>query len=71
MGKQPYTAARRAANRKWDEANRDRYSRISLTVKAEDRPLIDSAAAAAGQSVNAWVIEAIRQRMEREGGERA
>lgn len=66
MGKQPYTEARKQANKKWDLNNRDRYARISLVVAAEDKPVILAAANAAGQSVNAYINQAIQERMDRE-----
>ena len=42
------------------------YDRINLTVPKGDKDKIAIAAAAAGQSVNAYINEAIRQRMETE-----
>lgn len=63
MGKQPYTDARKAANKRWDAANKDRYARLSLVIPAEAKPLIKAAAQAAGMSVNAWIYEAIREKL--------
>lgn len=59
-----YTEARKAANKKWDEANKDRYARFSVVVPAELKPLIAQAAAAAGVSVNAWIAGAIKAKLE-------
>ena len=62
MSKQ-YTEAKKAANRRWDEANKDRYARISLVLPAEMKPPIQQAAERDGMSVNAWIIEAIRDKL--------
>lgn len=58
-----YTEARKAANRRWDEANKDRYARLSVVVPAEMKPEITAAAQEAGQSVNAWITEAIKEKL--------
>ncbi len=62
MGRE-YNEARKRANRKWDEANKDRYARISLMLPAEVKPQIKAAAEATGQSVNAWILDAIKQHL--------
>jgi predicted HicB family RNase H-like nuclease len=41
------------------------YDRINLTVPKGDKEKIAIAAAAAGQSVNAFINEAIREKMEK------
>ena len=56
MGK----AQTRATNKYISKA----YDRINLTVPKGDKEKIAIAAAAAGQSVNGFINEAIRQRME-------
>lgn len=56
MGK----AQTRATNKYISKA----YDRINLTVPKGDKEKIVIAAAAAGQSVNGFINEAIRQRME-------
>lgn len=66
MGKQPYTEARKQANKEWDKRNRDRYARISLVVAAEYKPEILAAASAANQSVNAYINQAIQERIARD-----
>lgn len=58
-----YTEARKQANKRWDEANKDKYARLALVVPAEMKAPIQQAAQAAGQSVNQWIIEAIRDKL--------
>jgi predicted HicB family RNase H-like nuclease len=60
---QKYTEAKKQANRRWDEANKDRYARLAVVAPAELKPQIQRAAEQAGMSVNAWIIEAIRDRL--------
>lgn len=60
---QKYTEAKRAANKRWDEANKSRYARVSLVLPAELKPEIQRRAEQDGQSVNAWIIEAIRDKL--------
>ena len=60
---QRYTEAKKQANRRWDEANKDRYARISLVVPADLKPGIQQAAERDGLSVNAWIIEAIKDKI--------
>lgn len=54
-------ASTRAQN-KWIEKT---YDRINLTVPKGDKEKIATAAAAAGQSVNAFINEAIKARIEK------
>lgn len=58
-----YNEARKRANKKWDEANKDRYARISLMLPADVKPQVKAAAEAAGQSVNQWILDAIRDKL--------
>ena len=58
-----YTEAKKASNKKWDSANLDR---MSLALPAGSKERIVIAAAAAGQSVNAYIGQAINDRIERE-----
>lgn len=58
-----YTEARKQANKRWDEANKDRYYRVALVAPAEMKPQIQRAAEQDGMSVNAWIIEAIRDKL--------
>lgn len=58
-----YTEARKQANRRWDEANKDRYARVSLVMPADLKPAIQQAAQGDGLSVNQWIIEAIKDKL--------
>ena len=58
-----YTEAKKACNAKWDKANLDR---MSLALPAGSKEQIVIAAAAAGQSVNAYIGQAIMERIERD-----
>lgn len=58
-----YTEARKQANKRWDEANKDRYARISLVMPAELKPLIQNAAQSCGLSVNQWILDAIKDKL--------
>ena len=51
---------KKASNKKWDVAN---IERLSIAVPKGQRDEIKTAAAAAGESVNAYIIAAIRARM--------
>ena len=62
---QKYTEARKEGNRKWDSENLDRVSIAMPKGKKDD---IKAAAAAAGESVNQYIIAAIDQRIERDNG---
>ena len=53
--------AQRRAVAKYNAAN---YDRIEIKVPKGDKEIIAQAAAAAGQSVNAFINEAIKTRME-------
>ena len=57
-----YNAAKAAANKKSDE----KYMQILLKPKKEDGVEIRAAAAAAGQSLQGYILEAVRDRMDRE-----
>ena len=54
------SAKKAASNKKWDAANLDR---ISIALPKGQRDTIKAAAAAAGESVNAYIIGAINARM--------
>ena len=58
-----YNAKKAACNKKWDAANLDR---LSIAISKGYRDIIKQAATAAGQSVNAYIVQAIRQRMDNE-----
>ena len=51
------------AQNKWIEK---KYDRINLTVPKGDKEKIAQAAAAAGQSVNAFINEAIKEKMNKQ-----
>ncbi len=66
--RKPMTQARRDANKKWNDANlKERYDRVQLVLPKGEKDVIKAAADKSGCSLNAYVVEAIRQRMEREG----
>lgn len=66
--KKPMSEAKRAANKKWNDANlKDKYDRIQLVVPKGDKDVIKAAADQAGESVSAYIVAAVRERMEREG----
>lgn len=58
-----YTEARKASNAAWDAANLDR---MSVAAPRGTKAAIKDAAYAAGQSINAYILDAVRQRMERD-----
>lgn len=66
--KKPMSEARRAANKKWNDANmKERYDRVQLVLQKGEKDIIKAAADKSGCSLSAYIVEAIRQRMEREG----
>lgn len=56
-----YTEAKKASNRKWDEANLDR---ISVALPKGDKERIKAAAAAAGKSMNGYIVQLIQRDQE-------
>ena len=54
------------ARRKWNEENLDR---LSISVPKGNKAVIQAAAAAAGLSVNAWVSQAIEDKLQKESAE--
>lgn len=59
----PVPASKRAANNRWDAAN---MSVLSVKLRKERADVIRDAAANAGQSVSAYILQAINERMERD-----
>ena len=59
----PVSEAKKKANEKWNKAHP--YARITLIMDAEQKQQIKAAAAQAGQSVNAYIIEAITEKMQK------
>lgn len=51
---------KKASNKKWDDAN---IERLSIAVPKGERDEIRASAAAAGESINKYIIAAIRARM--------
>lgn len=63
----PLSEAKKRANKKWNDENmKERYDRIQLVVPKGEKETIQGAAQMQGQSVNAYIYEAVKQRMERE-----
>lgn len=59
--------AKKRANKKWNDANmKERYDRVQLVLPKGRKEEIQSAAAACGESVNAYISRAISEKMERE-----
>ena len=55
--------AQRDASRNWERANNEKVT-IKLRIGTDpSKDQIRAAAAAAGQSTNAWIIEAIRDKL--------
>lgn len=68
--KKPMSEARRAANKRWNDANlKERYDRVQLVLPKGDKERIREYADRNGDSLNAYIIGAIQQRMEREGSQ--
>lgn len=60
MAKQPYTEAKARANKKWDEANKDRYSRLVAVVYKDERDQFNAYAKRQGKSASGLLCEYIR-----------
>ena len=63
----PKTDAQKRAQSKYESKA---YAKILLRVRADEIDEIRAAIEASGESVNGYIIKAIRQRMERERKER-
>ena len=57
-----------ASKRKWNNAN---YEYTQLVTQKGEKELIKQAAQNAGQSVNAYILQAVKTRMEQEGQQTA
>lgn len=55
-----------AQKKRLDKYKKANYARLELTVKKEYKAEIKAAADAAGQSVNAYILAAVEQRMQAE-----
>lgn len=62
---QKYTEAKKAANKRSDA----KYQQILLKPYKEEGEMIRAAAEAAGQSLQQYVLQAVRERMARESME--
>lgn len=63
----PLSEARKRANKKWNDANMAvKYDHAHLVIPKGDKDVIKAAADAAGQSVNAYILQAVEERMQRE-----
>lgn len=58
-------ASTRAVNKYMNKA----YDRINFIVKKGQKEIIGTAAAAAGQSVNGYIWQAVQERMERDSSD--
>ena len=63
MEEQTKPKVSKAQQRATNKYLRKAYDRINVTLHKGDREKLKEAAAAAGESVNAYILEAIRQRM--------
>ena len=63
MGENKNSPARIRANNKY---NAKAYDRISLAIPKGQREIIKAHAAACGESVNAFIIRAIKEAMQRD-----
>lgn len=60
----PISPSRRAANNRWDAQH---MATLGVRMRRERADAVRAAAASAGQSVSAYILDAIRERMAREG----
>lgn len=63
MQKKDYktTEAQRRATAKWDRENTEKLTVKLYHTSGVTKPQIQAAAETAGQSVNAWIVDAIKQ----------
>lgn len=59
-----YNEARRRANEKWLNEN---YARINLAIPKGEKELIRRASEAAGETMNGYIMKAVRARFKEEG----
>ena len=61
--------AKKRANKKWNDANlKEKYDRIQIVVPKGQKAVIQAAATQKGESVSAYIVRAITERMERDPG---
>ena len=63
MGRK-YTQARKEWNEKWLKEN---YARVSLAIPKGEKELIREASEAAGETMNGYIMKAVRARFKEEG----
>ena len=63
---QKYTEARKEGNQRWDEKNLDR---VSIAMPKGKKDEIKAAAVASGQSMNAYIIAAIDEKIARDSNQ--
>ncbi len=66
-----YTEAQRKSAQKWEIENYDRMSIGMLRGSDVDRTSIHAAAKAAGMSANAYILQAVREKMSRDGAKKS
>lgn len=60
----PLSEARKQANKKWNDANmKERYDRIQLVVPKGKKEVIQQYADGSGESMSAYIVEAVDMRM--------
>lgn len=62
----PISEAKKRANRKWDEENRERFWRATVVFPAEEKAEVMAAAERRGMSFSDYARRLIRDDMERE-----
>lgn len=63
----PMSEAKKKANKKWNDANmKERYDRVQLVLPKGRKEEIRACAETRGQSVNAFVVEAIDEKIDKE-----
>lgn len=65
MGYNGYTEKKKLSNKRYIENND--MVQLKITLKSSKKAEITSAAAAAGCSATKYILDAVRERMEREG----
>jgi predicted HicB family RNase H-like nuclease len=61
----PISKSRQNANRKWNDNN---LERLYVTVRNGQKDKIKSEADKQGESLNSYIVNAVKQRMKRESG---
>ncbi len=57
--KREYTEAKARANKKWNDANKDRYDRIQLVFPKGKKDEVRAAAKSHKMSLNAYILQAV------------